>query len=465
MTETSSCAFDSSAYFFTYSAYPPYEQTVLNTSSIVLAEAFSIVVCLAGSAFFSGSETALTSLSRAQAQQLYEDEGMVSLKMWIEKPIHVLTAILIGNNIFNITASALATDLADRLLRDTAAANWAIPVAVGIMTFLLLTFGEITPKAIAKRLYKRWASRSMTVMKLPLFLFKIPTLFFTRMTRAMMRAMGNDPTQVVPNVTAEEIEYMINLGSREGTFTEDRGRMLQSVFSFKDTIVRDIMIPRTEMVSINTDMSMREIADAFVDCGHSRLPIYEGGIDNIIGIFYAKDLLEHAFKDTIDSLDVHEMLRKTFFVPGTKNVSDLMEDFQRQRTHLAIVVDEFGGTDGLVTLEDIVEEFFGEIQDEYDTEPDMVVELSEDLFEVPGRASIYEVENFFNIKFPHNSNYETVGGFLMDSCGAVPLTGYEMEWGPLTFTVLDADETHVISTQVARDPYYVENHEMMDVLS
>ena len=437
----------------------------MNTSSIVLAEAFGIVVCLIVSAFFSGSETALTSLSRVQAQQLYEDEGMRSLKMWVEKPIHVLTAILIGNNIFNITASALATDLADRLLRGTSASNWAIPVAVGIMTFLLLTFGEITPKAIAKRLYKRWASRSMTIMRLPLFLFKIPTLFFTRMTRAMMRAMGNDPSQVVPNVTAEEIEYMINLGSREGTFTEDRGRMLQSVFSFKDTIVRDIMIPRTEMASIHTGMSIREIADVFVACGHSRLPIYDGGIDNIIGIFYAKDLLEHAFKPSIDDLDIHQMSRKTFFVPGTKNVSDLMEDFQRQRIHLAIVVDEFGGTDGLVTLEDIVEEFFGEIQDEYDAEPDMVVELAEDLFEVPGRAPVYELESFFNVKFPDDSNYETVGGFLMDSCGAVPGEGYEMEWGPLTFTVLQADETHVVSTRVTRDPHYKEDQELMDVLS
>lgn len=430
----------------------------------MLAEALGIIVCLVASAFFSGSETALTSLSRAQAQKLYEQEQMTSLKLWLDKPIQVLTAILIGNNIFNITASALATDLADRLLSGTAASNWAIPAAVGVMTFLLLTFGEITPKAIAKKMYKSWVGRSMTLLRFPIFIFRIPTLFFTAMTRVIMRALGNDPNKATPFVTAEEIEYMIDLGSREGTFTGDSERMLRSVFEFKDTIVKEIMIPRTEMISLNTTMELQEIVDVFNECGHSRIPVYEDGIDNIVGIFYAKDLLELFFRDPTAEFDINNLLRKPIFVPGSKHVSDLLNEFQGQRIHMAIVVDEFGGTDGLVTLEDIVEEFFGEIQDEYDAEPDQLTSISETVFEANGKFPIYEIEQRFNIKLPDDDNYETLGGMLMSSCGAVPEVGYEMVWEHLTFTVLEADETHVISAKIEQHPREPNDDEVLEVL-
>lgn len=426
------------------------------TVDAIIWESVGIVVCLFASAFFSSSETALTSLSGPQAQQQLEDQGARSLKLWIEHPIQVLTAILIGNNIFNITASALATDLANRVLAGTAASDWAIPVAVGVMTFLLLTFGEITPKAIAKRMYKQVAAPMMTLLKLPYVLFYPFTLLFSKMTRAIMRMLGNNPNEPAPFVTAEEIEYMIDLGSREGTFSEDRERMLRSVFEFNDTLVREIMVPRTDAVFLSADMGLDEIVEKLQSCGHSRIPVYEETLDNIIGIFYAKDIIQLVGAEDVSDFDIRAALRKPFFVPESKRIADLFSEFQRQRIHMAIVVDEFGGTDGLITLEDIVEEFFGEIQDEYDIEPEQLIPISDVMLRADARVHIYEVGDYFGVDLPDEKDYETLGGFLMSEVGAVPEVGEEVRWEDLIFRVVEADEKKVICVEIERDLGFIE---------
>ncbi len=417
----------------------------------VVWEAIGIIVCLGASAFFSSSETALTSLSGPQAQKLVEEHDARSLELWLKHPIQVLTAILIGNNIFNITASALATDLANRLLEGTGAAEWAIPAAVGIMTFLLLTFGEITPKAIAKRMFKQLASPMMTILKLPYILFYPFTLMFSRMTRLIMRWMGNNPDEPAPFVTAEEIEYMIDLGSREGTFSEARERMLRSVFEFNNTLVREIMVPRTDAVFLSADMPLDQIVKTLQRCGHSRIPVYEGGVDNIVGIFYAKDLIKMVGKaGDPKTFDIRNMVRRSFFVPESKRIADLFSEFQRQRIHMAIVVDEFGGTDGLITLEDIIEEFFGEIQDEYDIEPEQLIPISDRMLRADARVPMHEIEEYFGVDLPEEGDYETLGGFLMSQSGEVPSQGNEIIWEDLIFRVIEADEKKVIAVEILR---------------
>lgn len=424
----------------------------MNLDPVAIWEGIGIAGCLVASAFFSSSETALTSLSKPQAQNLFEEKGARSLKLWLERPIEVLTAILIGNNIFNITASALATDLANRLLSGTSASDWAIPVTVGVMTFLLLTFGEITPKAIAKRMYMTLSAPMMSLLRVPYLLFYPFTMIFSKLTQGLMRLMGNDPEEQAPFVTAEEIEYMINLGSREGTFSEDRERMLLSVFEISDTTVHEIMVPRTDAVILNTDMNLDDIVETLQRCGHSRLPVYQDGVDNIVGIFYAKDLIKLSLGDVDKSdFDIQNYLHKPFFVPSSKRLADLLSEFQRQRIHMAIVVDEFGGTDGLITLEDIIEEFFGEIQDEYDAEQEQLVPISDTLLRADARAPVYEIESYFDIKLPEDGDYETLGGFLMSESGVVPAKGDEIVWNQLVFRVVEADEKKVISVEIERD--------------
>lgn len=431
----------------------------------VIWESIGILICLIGSAFFSSSETALTSLSGPQTQKMVEDGASRSLQLWLNHPIKVLTAILIGNNILNITASALATDLANRLLEGTSAAAWAIPVAVGVMTFLLLTFGEITPKAIAKKMYKQVAAPMMILLQVPYILFYPATLVFSQMTRRIMTWLGNDPSQKAPFVTAEEIEYMIDLGSREGTFSEDRERMLRSVFEFNDTMIREIMVPRTDAVFLSEDMDLDEIVELLIQCGHSRLPVYEETVDNIIGIFYAKDLIKivgHAKE--VEAFDIRAFLHKPFFVPESKRIADLFTEFQRQRIHMAIVVDEFGGTDGLITLEDIVEEFFGEIQDEYDIEPEQLIPISEDLLRADARVPIYEIEEYFEVDLPEEKDYETLSNFLMSQSNTVPKADEEVLWKNLLFRVLEADEKKVISVEIAKIERLDEDSEPLEQL-
>ena len=424
----------------------------MNIDSTVLWEAGGILFCLFASAFFSSSETALTSLSSHQAQQLIEERGARSLKLWVDQPIQLLTTILIGNNIVNITASALATDLANRLLSGTSASEWAIPVAVGVMTFLLLTFGEITPKAIATKMYKQLSPTMMSVLHVFHILFRPFTLVFVKMTRTIMRLLGNDPNEVAPYVTSEEIEYMIDLGSREGTFSEDRERMLRTVFEFNDTSVREIMVPRTDAVFLSTDMSLSEIVEAVEGCGHSRLPVYNETVDNIVGIFYVKDIigLIAAEASSVTAFELLKILRKPFFVPESKGIADLFSEFQHSHIHMAIAVDEFGGTSGLITLEDIIEEFFGEIQDEYDLEPEQIVRISEEIVRADARVSIYDVGSFFQAPFPEDGDFETLGGFLMTELGAVPAVGEKVQWQDFLFTVVEADEKKVISVDIER---------------
>lgn len=414
-------------------------------------EIAGIILCLVGSAYFSGSETALTSLTSTKANQLVDEEGIQGLRLWLERPIPVLTAILIGNNVVNVAASALATNVANRLLGGTDNSHWAIPAAVGVMTFLLLTFGEITPKAVAKRLFIRvsiWTIRIIRFVYYPLY----PIIWlFVKFTKQVMRLLGNDLDDTAPFVTYEEIEYLIELGTREGTLTDDRERLLRSVVEFPDTLVKEVMVPRTDMVAIPVDSNLQEMLDLLIECGHSRLPVFDGSIDDVLGTFYAKDVIQ-LMADNLDAdtFEITNYLRDVYFVPESKRISDLLTEFQEQHIHIAIVVDEFGGTAGIITLEDIIEEFFGDIQDEYDAEADQLIDLGQDRILADARIPIYEVEGYFGLKLPEHPDYESLGGFLLAQFGSVPQAGDEVEWDGLVFRVIEADLKKVISVEIER---------------
>ena len=414
-------------------------------------EVLGIFACLGLSAFFSGSETALTSLSSTKARQLIEEEGHSALKLWLDRPIPVLTTILIGNNLVNITASALATDVAHKALAGTSNENWAIPAAIGVMTFLLLTFGEITPKALSKRMYLRVSAFSIRILR-PIHILLWPfSRLFVRFTQLVMRALGNDPEERSAFVTYEEIEYLIGLGAKEGTFSEDKERLLRSVVEFPETLVKEIMVPRTDMVAVPSNITLDVVLETLAKCGHSRLPVFADGIDNPIGMFYAKDLIQMlAHRDETEPFEIEKHLRPTYFVPQQKRIADLLTEFQGNRIHIAIVVDEFGGTAGIITLEDIIEEIFGDIQDEYDAEPEQIEALAEDLILADARVPIDDIEEFFDVDFPDEPDYESLGGFILAQMGSVPSPGDEFDWDCLHFKIVDADERKIITVEVRR---------------
>jgi CBS domain containing-hemolysin-like protein len=355
----------------------------------------------------------------------------------------VLTTILIGNNIVNITASALATDLSYRLLRATEYADTAVPVAIGVTTLLLLTFGEITPKTIAKAKHERIAGPMMWLLRGPYTAFYPATWLFAKMSRGLMTLAGSTLHDDSPNVTEEDIEYLVSLGSREGALEKDREKILQSAFEYTETNVREIMVPRTGMISLELHSTMHEVLTTLIESGHSRLPVYEGDLDNIVGLFYAKDLLRHVLEDTAE-FNLKNFLRPAYYVPEPKKVSSLLSEFKRDRVHMAIVVDEFGGTSGVITLEDVLEEFHGEIQDEYDEETNLIEEQEDGVYLADARVEIDEVEQHLDVEFPKHPEYDTLGGFIVAQVGSVPPIGFEVSLENLIFRVEDADEKRVI---------------------
>ncbi|MGM0557159.1 MAG: hemolysin family protein [Myxococcota bacterium] len=416
----------------------------------VITEALWILFCLVGSAFFSGAETALTSLSDHQRTRLIEEEGHRILKVWEKRPQRVLTATLIGNTLFNITAAALATSIAESLLEPEGYIEWAVPAAVGAVSFLVLTFGEVSPKAISRRFHERWARPAMWALMVPYILLWPVTFVFVKLTRGLMRMLGTDPNAQQPFVTAEEIEYLIDVAGREGSFSEDRERLLRSVFEFPDTTVRELMVPRTDIVAVSKEMGLDQIINILVECGHSRLPVYEGNIDNIVGLFYAKDVLVIVSSDRYDEFDIREFLRQPHVVPEDKRIAELLSEFQAERMHMAIVVDEFGGTAGVITLEDIVEEIFGDIQDEYDAEPVQIVRVDENTLRADARVAIDEIEDYLDMDLPDHPDYDSLGGFLMAQSGGVPTSGDEVVWEGLRFRVIDADNRKVNAVLIER---------------
>lgn len=406
------------------------------------------MLCLVGSAWFSATETALTSLSESQARKLAEEKSSLALRIWRRRPFRVLTGLLIANNLVNLTAAALATHAAASLLAGPGQSRWVIPAAVGVITFLVLTIGEVSPKTLGKRSAPKIARPLMTVFLLPYFILYPFTFAFTKMARGVVSVLGSDDEQGEPFVTAEDIEYMIDRGAREGSFSEDRERLLRSVFEFSDTLVRELMVPRTDIVSISMDMSLDEIIETLVACGHSRLPVYEGNVDEIVGLFYAKDVLAVMASGRTEKFHVRDYLRRPYFVPETKRVAELLSEFQSERMHMAIVVDEFGGTSGLITLEDIIEEIFGDIQDEYDIEPAQMVPLNAYTVRADARVPIDDIEDYFSLSLPEHPDYESLGGFLMSQAGGVPEPGQEVLWEGLRFRVIDADPKRVITVLI-----------------
>ncbi|MBN1946235.1 MAG: HlyC/CorC family transporter [Bradymonadales bacterium] len=423
-------------------------------------EILGIVVFVLLSGIYSGSETALTALGPVGSAKLLEENPRKhrALKLWVDKPFHVLTTILIGNNLVNIAATALATNLSYHLLANPqgqgSSEGWALALAIGVMTFLILTFGEITPKLLSKAYFQRIAPKAMRFVQLSYYLFYPFTLFMVRFIRAGVRgAIGKELDGNQQSVTEDDIEFMVNLGTREGSLGEDKERLLHTVFEYGDTLVKEVMIPRVDMVAVPDDIPFNDMVQTLVDCGHSRIPVYAENVDDIVGVFYAKDVLRFLLANKApEEFQVRDYLHTPVFVPISKKVDSLLAEFQQRRIHLAIAVDEFGGTAGVVTLEDIIEEFFGEILDEFDQEEAIIRIDKLGRMVADARVGLYELEDELDFKFPEDHDYESLGGFLTDQLGAIPQAGHHLEHDNYLFTVLEAEPTHIVSVLIEPIP-------------
>jgi putative hemolysin len=411
-----------------------------------------IVLLIFGSAFFASAETALTALSEARIRQLQDERPRLRrhFQRWLDHPARIMSTLLVGNSAVNVGASVLGAHIAHLYLE-----SWADAATVGVMTFLLLSFGEVAPKVFAKRFASWWAPRVVRWVCLLDTVFRPLSWFFSRLGKATVRTAGaaGVPTEE-PTVTETEIEHMIDLGEREGVLDAHQGELLRSALEFEDTVVNEVMVPRTEMVALSITAPLADVLAAVNDSRHSRFPVYRDARDKIVGTLHVKDLLRHiGDADGCHTFDWTEHVRPNpMFVPETQKISKLLRDMRTRRLHLAIVVDEFGGTSGIVTLEDLLEEIVGEIQDEFDAEEPLIQDLGQGKFLANARVPMWDLGQRLDVEFPDAGDYETLGGFVTHRLGRLPERGAHFDWENFTFTVREADARHVRRVEILVRP-------------
>ncbi len=425
-------------------------------ASVSLWEIVLLILLFALSAFFSASETAITTLWPWKVKELAEEEdGKGPFSLLEEDITRFLTTILVGNNLVNIAATALVTDLATKAFGDA-----GVGIATGVMTFLVLFFGEITPKSLAVH----HADRIARVVIKPIYWLSILLYpigrFFTWASTLILRALGLEPRNE-PLVTEDELRLILAGAERSGAIEEAEEDMIQGVLELGETQVKEIMVPRVEIVAVQADASLREFLDLVREHRFSRYPIYEENIDHIIGIALIKDLLDYVDDGRLDEVRVRAIAHDAYFVPESMPVWNLLRELRRRKMHMAIVVDEFGGTAGLVTLEDVIEEIIGEIYDETDELEQDIKKLADGAYLIDAQTPLDDVAEALETEFP-DGEYETLSGFLYDRFGYIPKEGEVTEHEGWRFLIAEADERKVTLVRAEPKPPEEEGHEEAD---
>ncbi len=401
---------------------------------------------LLASGFFSGSEIGLFRLSRSRRQHLVDEGGSRAahlLDRLMSNPDRALITILVGNNLVNIAAAAIATALAIRMFGST-----GVGIATGVMTLLVLLFGEIIPKAYASRFSSKVSLRASPLLRLLQTLIFPVVWAFEQVTHLVFRMMGAGRAEQTFSST-EEIRTLIAMGEEEGVLEEEEREMLHSVIDFGELMAKEVMVPRTDMVCLAARATVKEAVKTAVDSGFSRLPVFDGSLDNVVGVVFAKDLLAHLAMDKGD-VTVTKVQRQPMFVPESNTLDDVLRELQERRMHMALVVDEYGGTSGLVTMEDLLEEIVGEIFDEYDLRREAVRVLDENTAVVDARVHVDDVNDKFGTKLPEDEVFETVAGFVFHSLGRIPKEGETFEAHDLRVTVEKAINRRILRVRMVK---------------
>jgi gliding motility-associated protein GldE len=412
-------------------------------STLILSEIALLALLILLSGFFSGSEIALFSTNRVKIRKLAEegDRNARVLEELLSRPNRLLTAILVGNNLVNIGAAAIATSLAIQFFGSK-----GVGLATGVMTLLVLIFGEITPKGVATRNSERIsllvARPIATLVKLLYPIVKV--LVF--ITKPIVTAFGGKSN--IPFVTEEEIKMLVEVGEKEGVIEKEEKEMIKGIFEFGETTAKEVMVPRIDMKCISADATIEDGIKLALETGHSRFPVFEESVDNIIGILYTKDILRYLDKR---KLKLRQIIRPAYYVPETKKLDELLEEMQEKKTQIAIVVDEYGGTAGLVTLEDIIEEIVGEIWEEHEVIERPIQKIDDTSAIVLAKASIEDVNEELGINLPEEE-FETIGGLIFNALGKIPTIGEAVEINGVSLIVEKMRGRRISLVKVVKEP-------------
>jgi putative hemolysin len=388
-------------------------------------EIAALLALTLAAAFFAASEAAIVAIGRIKARAL-DEKGVRNAKIVVRLVTDrnkTLTTILIGNTFVLLAADSIATYLF-LVVGVPHAAVWSTVV----MTVLILLFGEIIPKTVAVAESDRWALRIAPLLAAITWLFTPLTAAFLATTTAVVRVFGGRP-HVGPYVTEEDLRTLVDVSVEQNVLEKEESELIHSIIEFGDTIAREVMTPRTDMVTVAVSSSPRRALDLVIAEGYSKLPIFEETIDNVIGVVHDRELLIALANGTIASASLRSLMRPVVHVPENKRISELLREMQRGKFSLAIVLDEYGGTAGLVTMEDLLEEIVGEIRDEHDEgEEEPIRRIGEGESVVEAGTNIEDVNAELGLELPHEE-FETIGGFTVGLFGRLPREGEEIEVG------------------------------------
>jgi len=418
-------------------------------------------VFLIFSAFFSGSETAFFSLNDIIIRQIAEEKTGSAKRVTrlLANSRRLLSALLMGNTFVNVSAASLAAIITTRLcLRAGIDEKLAYLINILAVTFLILVFSEITPKIIAVKNARTWAYRLSLPVYGIYYLFFPLTVIIDKSISFISRIFKLGESKEEKFFHSNEFQALLDLGEEQGELEEEEKEMIHSIFEFGDTIVREIMIPRPDVVCISHDSSLEELIELIKTKGHTRIPVYEETIDKISGIINAKDLLPFV-SNPIQKKDLLELARPVIFVPESKKIDDLLRLFQKERQHLAIVVDEYGGTSGIVTLENVIEEIVGDIRDEYDQEQSLFKTVDKNNYLVNAKIDIESLNDLININLPEKDEYDTLGGFILEMTGTVPREKQEVVYNKYLLKVEKVENNRIILVRITNNPDIEKNND------
>ncbi|MDH4192919.1 MAG: hemolysin family protein [Nitrospirota bacterium] len=401
----------------------------------------AVLICLGLSAFFSGAEIAFFSITESRLKSL-ADEGRKGAKLGLKlrsNPQRLLSTILIGNNLVNIMAASMATLIAIRLFGSE-----AVAVATGLLTFMVLLFGEIVPKTLCAK----HSETAVQLLAYPIYLLEqlfFPFLYF--LEPFILKLTGGRGL-TVPFITEEELKIMLDAGGKAGVLETDEVRMIKNVFDFNDVTAEDAMTPRIYMFALDGHQTLGEAREELFKAKYSRIPIYEGNPDNITAILYRSHaLMELAQSHT--QLTLKSLAKPPLFIPSTKTADDLLRQFQQEKRHIAIVVNEFGGVMGLITVEDLLEEVVGEILDEGDLSEEWIRRTGKNQILVDGRTEVRRINEFLKVELDEEQN--TISGLILEELGHIPAVGEKVHTDNCLLIVQEADERSIKGVQIIKE--------------
>ena len=409
----------------------------MDSSQIAMIFAFIVLISL--SALFSMSETAFMSINKIRVKTLAEENNKkaILIQSLLENQTRLLSSVLVGNNLLNIAASSLTTSFVISLLGND---GTGVAIATGVVTLVILIFGEITPKSLATQNAESIAFGVCRFIKLIIIIFTPVVAVLNVVSGFFVRLFGGDANKG-PTMTEEDLKTIVTVSHEEGVLEDEEKEMIHNVFEFGDTEIKEVMTPRIHVESISSDTTYDEVIGAFRESQFSRLPVHNDSYDEIIGVLYIKDLFLYDI-NRLD-FDVTKIMRDTYFVYEFNQISDVFEAMRKDHVSLAVVLDEYGVMSGIVTLEDIVEEIVGEIDDEYDAFEQPIVDLGHSEFLIDGSLNIDEVNDVCDTTFD-SEDFESIGGLVLGQCNGSPEINQTIMIDNIEMTIKEIDKNRIV---------------------